>query len=72
MIPSILLRRASLGVALVLGVFVLIVTTTAQEQPRKKYPYPEVRDMRGVIPPGPKVAPYNSPPLGDGPFDVET
>ena len=58
--------------ALILGTFVLIATTTAQEQPRKKYPYPEVRDMRGVIPPGPKVAPYNSPPLGDGPFDFET
>ena len=28
--------------------------------------------MRGVIPPGPKVAPYNSPPLGDGPFLFET
>jgi glucose/arabinose dehydrogenase len=28
--------------------------------------------MRGVIPPGPKVAPYNSPPLGDGPFHFET
>src|SRR5687767_343499 len=38
----------------------------------KKYPYPPVRDMRGVVPPGPKVGPYNSPPLGDGPFDFET
>jgi glucose/arabinose dehydrogenase len=38
----------------------------------KKYPYPPVRDQRGVIPPGPKVPPYNSPPLGDGPFLFET
>jgi glucose/arabinose dehydrogenase len=42
------------------------------QQTQKKYPYPDVRDMRGVIPPGPKVAPYNSPPLGDGPFNFET
>ena len=41
------------------------------QQPRQ-YPYPTVRDMRGVVPPGPKVAPYNSPPLGDGPFQFET
>jgi glucose/arabinose dehydrogenase len=38
----------------------------------RKYPYPTVRDMRGVVPPGPKVGPYNSPPLGDGPFFFET
>ena len=37
-----------------------------------KYPYPVVRDQRGVIPPGPKVAPYNSPPLGAGPWEFET
>jgi len=42
----------------------------AQQQP--KYSYPVVRDQRGVIPPGPKVPPYNSPPLGDGPFLFET
>ncbi len=28
--------------------------------------------MRGVVPPGPKVPPYNSPPLGDGPWQFET
>jgi glucose/arabinose dehydrogenase len=28
--------------------------------------------MRGVVPPGPKVPPYNSPPLGDGPWTFET
>jgi glucose/arabinose dehydrogenase len=41
-------------------------------QSEKKYPYPPVRDMRGVVPPGPKVPPYGSPALGDGPFDFET
>jgi glucose/arabinose dehydrogenase len=42
------------------------------QQPQKKYPYPVVRDQRGVIPPGPRVAPFNSPALGDGPFNFET
>jgi len=70
-------RPATIGVTstLVLGAFLLIVliaATAAQEQPRKTYPYPAVRDMRGVVPPGPKVPPYNSPPLGDGPFEFET
>src|SRR5688572_23412336 len=64
-------RRADVGAALVLGCLAAISATRAQEQ-KKTYPYPEVRDMRGVIPPGPKVAPYNSPPLGDGPFNFET
>ena len=54
-----------------LGCLAAINVTTAQEQ-KKKYPYPAVRDMRGVMPPGPKVAPYNSPPLGDGPCIFET
>jgi glucose/arabinose dehydrogenase len=40
--------------------------------PTKQYPYPPVRDQRGVIPTGPKVPPYNSPPLGDGPWAMET
>src|SRR5438067_4714233 len=35
---------------------------------QKQYPYPPVRDQRGAVPPGPKVGPWNSPPLGDGPF----
>jgi glucose/arabinose dehydrogenase len=47
------------------------VALVPAQQPRQ-YPYPSVRDMRGVIPPGPKVEPYNSPPLGDGPFQFET
>jgi glucose/arabinose dehydrogenase len=65
-------RRANIGAALLLACLAAITVTSAQEPPRKKYPYPEVRDMRGVVPPGPKVAPYNSPPLGDGPFNFET
>ena len=64
-------RRADVGAALVLACLAAINVPSAQEQ-QKKYPYPEVRDMRGVIPPGPKVGPYNSPPLGDGPFNFET
>src|SRR5205809_3137759 len=35
---------------------------------QKQYPYPPVRDQRGAVPPGPRVGPWNSPPLGDGPF----
>jgi aldose sugar dehydrogenase len=42
------------------------------DEAAKRFPYPPVRDQRGVVPPGPKVAPYNSPALGDGPFDFET
>ena len=47
----------------------------AQQNPQqrmKQYPYPSVRDQRGVIPTGPRVAPYNSPPLGEGPWSFET
>src|ERR1041384_7190563 len=35
---------------------------------QKQYPYPMVRDQRGAVPAGPRVQPWNSPPLGDGPF----
>ena len=65
-------RRAYVGASLALASVAAIEIVRAQEQTKKKYPYPEVRDMRGVVPPGPKVAPYNSPPLGDGPFNFET
>jgi glucose/arabinose dehydrogenase len=59
------------------AVVVAGVMTAAQQgevlpQNQTKYPYPAVRDMRGAVPPGPKVAPYNSPPLGDGPWTFET
>ena len=45
-----------------------------QQQPAsgRTYPYPPVRDQRGAVPPGPRVPPYNSPPLGNGPFEFET
>jgi glucose/arabinose dehydrogenase len=52
--------------------------TTAQAQApvlpqnQTKYPYPAVRDQRGVIPAGPRIAPYPNPVLGDGPWNVET
>jgi len=65
-------RRAAVGAALILACGVALEIVRAQQETKKKYPYPEVRDMRGVVPPGPKVAPYNSPPLGDGPFNFET
>ena len=51
---------------------VAAVGVIAQQQTQKQWSYPVVRDQRGVIPPGPKVAPYNSPPLGDGPFMFES
>ena len=38
--------------------------------PAQKYPYPVVRDLKGVIPPGPRPLP--SPPLGAGPWTVQT
>ena len=64
------------GAALAVGTVVTVVTPDAvrAQQPSalQKYSYPTVRDMRGVIPPGPKVSPYNSPALGDGPFLFET
>ena len=58
--------------AFVLLVLAGIGAVASAQDAEKKYPYPAVRDQRGVIPPGPKVAPYNSPPLGDGPFLFET
>src|SRR6185295_877507 len=37
---------------------------------QKRFTYPVVRDMRGVVPPGPRPLP--SPPLGDGPWVSST
>jgi len=42
----------------------------AAEELAKRFPYPVIRDMRGVIPPGPRPLP--SPPLGDGPWLYST
>src|SRR5688572_21732173 len=41
-------------------------------EPVRKFPYPAIRNNTGVLPAGPKLAPYNSPPLGDGPWAMET
>jgi glucose/arabinose dehydrogenase len=42
----------------------------APDQAQRTYPYPVVRDLRGVVPPGPRLMP--SPPLGEGPWFFET
>ena len=42
----------------------------ATEELAKRFPYPVIRDQRGVIPPGPRPLP--SPPLGDGPWISST
>jgi glucose/arabinose dehydrogenase len=65
------------GFALIfsLAVGVALVAQQPQITPdeaAKRFQYPPVRDQRGVIPTGPKVQPYPSPPLGDGPWNVET
>src|SRR5215471_1156828 len=39
---------------------------------QKTYPYPSVRDQRGAVPAGPRVGPWNSPLLGDGPFAFDS
>ena len=71
--------RVRTGVVLAV-VLVAIVSIVAGQQGRssqqapnpaqQKYPYPVVRDLRGVVPPGPKPLP--SPPLGAGPWTYET
>src|SRR5262245_46438948 len=40
------------------------------EELQKRFPYPVIRDMRGVVPPGPRPVP--SPALGDGPWSYST
>jgi glucose/arabinose dehydrogenase len=40
------------------------------EELQKRFPYPVVRDQRGVVPQGPRPRP--SPPLGDGPWVYST
>jgi glucose/arabinose dehydrogenase len=67
------------GVGIVGALLVVGVVTaggqgsTGQQAPdptQQKYPYPVVRDLKGVIPPGPKPLP--SPPLGSGPWTYQT
>jgi hypothetical protein len=40
------------------------------EELQKRFPYPVIRDQRGVVPPGPRPLP--SPPLGDGQWVFST
>jgi aldose sugar dehydrogenase len=65
------LRRAT-GLAAAAAVCAIALADPTAQQPQLRKSYPIVRDQRGVIPPGPKVAPYNSPPLGAGPWQFET
>jgi aldose sugar dehydrogenase len=55
-------------VAVLAVVLIAAVSVVAGQQ--KTYPYPVVRDLRGVVPPGPKPLP--SPPLGAGPWTFHT
>ena len=41
----------------------------ATEELAKRFPYPVIRDLRGVIPPGPRPL---SPPLASGPWVYST
>src|SRR5213594_2614004 len=71
--------RKMLVSALMVGVAVAVVRASQQGPPRlspeaeelqKRFPYPVIRDQRGVVPPGPRPLP--SPPLGDGPWIYST
>jgi glucose/arabinose dehydrogenase len=71
--------RVMLVSALLMGVAVAVLRASQQGPPRlspeaeelqKRFPYPVVRDQRGVVPPGPR--PFPSPPLGDGPWIYST
>ena len=64
------LRARAVAAAAAACAVALAVPSAQQTSIKKSYPL--VRDMRGVVPPGPRVAPYNSPPLGDGPWQFET
>ena len=64
-------RRAIVIAGAAAACALALAVPSAQQTSIKKN-YPIVRDMRGVVPPGPRVAPYNSPPLGDGPWQFES
>src|SRR6476469_1121369 len=64
--------RFAIGIAAATVCTAALAVAAAQQPASIKKNYPVVRDQRGVVPPGPKVAPYNSPPLGDGPWTFET
>jgi aldose sugar dehydrogenase len=61
-------RRVLVCVAVSAICAVVVAAQQAPAGPPKTYPYPPVRDQRGAVPRGPRVEPWNSPPLGDGPF----
>ena len=72
-------KRMRMGVVMAATLIAVVSTVAGQQsgqgqQPpnpaQKKYPYPVVRDLRGVVPPGPRPLP--SPPLGDGPWTYQT
>jgi glucose/arabinose dehydrogenase len=61
----------STGCSLIIAAVVSAQQQQTSPNPvQSKYPYPVVRDMRGVVPPGPKPLP--SPPLGEGPWTFQT
>jgi len=68
--------RMSAVAAVVVAVVSAVAGQQAGQSPQtpnpahQKYPYPVVRDLRSVVPPGPKPLP--SPPLGAGPWTFET
>ncbi len=70
------LRKVVVGflASLAIAAIVVIEHGTSASQPtanpQQKYPYPVVRDLKGVVPPGPRPIP--SPPLGSGPWTFET
>jgi len=70
------LRKVVVGFCASLAIAAIVVidrgTSASQPgaNPQQKYPYPVVRDLKGVVPPGPRPIP--SPPLGSGPWTFET
>src|SRR4029079_2436104 len=58
------------AVALALAAALLAQQTTGPNPAQAKYPYPIARDLRGDVPPGPKLLP--SPALGAGPWTFQT
>jgi glucose/arabinose dehydrogenase len=68
------MKHMLIALALAAGTLAVAKAQSPEVLPQNqtKYPYPAVRDQRGVIPTGPKVAPYPDPVLGDGPWDFET
>ena len=61
--------RATLAFVLAALALAGLAQHDAQAQ-QKKYPYPTKRDLRGTVPPGPRL--LRSPPLGKGPWVFHT